>query len=327
MVKTILIWLGIGVAVAFLILWIVSGGLSRIISQAKLFTNPFTDGLSGGTFLRLPWQPENLSLSVTSGNGGASTSEDPEEELRALQEEYKDLDAAVREAREFGTPSPYRDQVHIDKGTATRTSVDEEYIRISAASGNTSPTDITGWSLQSVLTGVRAYIPRGTEVFLMGTVNVQKNIQLEGGGSAIATSGQSPLGTSIRENLCTGYLNQLQTFYPKLKERCPDPAEVLPLTADNLRIYGDTCVDFVKTISSCKAPIQSFTPELSIACRNYLADTLSYNGCALRYHYSSGFEDRTWRVYLNASKELWRNTHDVIRLLDAEGRTVDAITY
>lgn len=331
MIKTILIWLGIGIAITFLILWIVSGGLGKVLSQGKLFTNPFTDGTSTGSGFRLPWQPDLFPTVIPNQEGATGKEEekarDPKEELDALQKEYADLEEAARAAREFGTPSPYRDDVHISKSNAAKASVDEEYIRITAASGNTAPIDITGWSLLSALTGVRAYIPRGAENFLMGTVNVQGNIQLTAGASAIGVSGQSPVGTSLRENLCTGYLNQLQTFNPPLKERCPASADVLPLTADNIRTYGDACVDFVKKISSCTAPIQSFTPGLSMECRNYLGGALSYNGCALRYRYRSDFTDRSWRIYFNAPNELWRNTHDVIRLLDAEGRTVDAITY
>lgn len=328
MVKTILIWLGVGIAIVFIVLWIVSGGLGKIASQAKLFTNPFKDGISGGNFLGLPWQPTSYpTVLPTTQGGGAEETRDPEDELRDLEKEYEDLEEAAREAREFGTPSPYRDKIRIEKSGAARTDVDEEYIRISSVFGNTSPISITGWSLQSALTGTRVYIPRGAESFVMGAVNAQVNIMLPPGAYAIAISGQSPVGTSLRENMCTGYLNQLQTFVPTLQERCPASAEVLPLTLENLQMYGDACIDFVKTVPACRAPIQSFTPSLSMECRAYLADTLSYNGCVERYRYRSDFTDRTWRVYLNSSAELWRNTHDVIRLLDAEGRTVDAITY
>ena len=196
-----------------------------------------------------------------------------------------------------------------------------------AAWDNTSPTDITGWSLQSALSGVRAYVPRGAENFYMGVVNEQRNIQLNPGSSATVLSGYSPVGTSLRENLCSGYLNQLQTFVPRLEERCPASSEALPLSAENLQVYGDACVDFVKTVPYCSAPLQSFTPELSPSCRNFLANTLSYNGCVSMYRHRSSFAGDSWRIYLNASRELWRNSHDVIRLLDAEGKTVDAIAY
>jgi hypothetical protein len=45
------------------------------------------------------------------------------------------------------------------------------------------------------------------------------------------------------------------------------------------------------------------------------------------YGGSASFGLNTWRLYLNAYGELWSNSHDVIRLLDAEGRTVDSLTY
>ncbi len=331
MIKSILKWLAIGIVAAFILLWLFSGGIGKAWNQAKLFTNPFKDGFSGAKTLGLPWQPTApVVKSVNEGAGGGSGTieeRDPEAELEALQEEYEDLDAAIQKAKEFGTPSPYRYEVRIEKSAAARAKVQEEYIRITAASDNTSPINITGWSLQSALTGVRVYIPRGAENFLMGAVNVQSGIQLAPGASAIAVSGQSPIGTSFRENICTGYLNQMQTFVPELKERCPVAAEVMPLTAANLQTYGDACVDFVKRIPSCESPIEMFTPALSPMCQTYLANTLSYNGCVERTRYRSDFANTSWRIYLNASGELWRNTHDVIRLLDAEGRTVAAITY
>src|SRR3989344_2670359 len=77
----------------------------------------------------------------------------------------------------------------------------------------------------------------------------------------------------------------------------------------------------------CRAPISHFTSELSQPCRSFLANTLSYNGCIDTYRYRANFTENLWRVYLNSPRELWRNTHDVIRLLDAKGRTVDALAY
>ena len=329
MTKRILIILLIFIAIALVLLWILSGGISNIANRIKTFAN-LGSGTSTG-LLRLPWQPESLALgpdiSHLLNRDGVSDSRTTEEEIAALEQEYENLDKAAREAREFGTPSPFRGDIRIEQETATEENVSAEYVTLFAAWDNTTPIDITGWSLQSALSGVRAYIPRGADNFYMGVVNEQKNIQLNPGASAKVASGYSPLGTSFRENMCSGYLNQLQTFSPPLSEQCPMPGDALPLSAENINAYGDACIDFVRTLPSCSAPLQSFTPELSPSCRNFLANTLSYNGCVSMYRHRSSFAGDSWRVYLNASRELWRNSHDVIRLLDAEGRTVDAITY
>ena len=334
MLKRILIWLAVFIALSLVILWIIGGGIGRIVNYVRTAPDPSAETAPG--ILRLPWQPAELSygpnvaelLTVPgSGDGNASGAQSADEELATLGEEYESLEEAARAARDFGTPSPYRDDVRIAQDAATEENVNSEYLSLFAAWDNTTPVDITGWSLQSALSGVRAYIPRGADTFFMGIVNEQRDIQLSSGASATVVSGYSPLGTSVRENMCSGYLNQFQTFTPRLEERCPASSESLPLSAENLQLYGDACIDFVRTLPACFAPLESFTSELSFSCRSYLANTLSYNGCVQRYRHRANFLEDSWRVYLGSSRELWRNSHDVIRLLDREGRTVDAITY
>ena len=184
-----------------------------------------------------------------------------------------------------------------------------------------------GWSLQSVYTGIRAYIPTAASSFMMGVVNDRDSIQLPPGASAIINSGMSPVGTSFRENICTGYLEQLQNFSPSLSNSCPTPASSLPLTPENLRIYGETCFDFLQTIPSCTSPLQNIPGNISSDCRSFALNTLSYNGCVLKNRFRPSFITGSWRIYLESDTELWRNTHDIIRLLDGEGRTVDVLTY
>ena len=188
------------------------------------------------------------------------------------------------------------------------------------------PIVITGWSLQSAVSGVRGFIGPAADLFVMGTVQSQKAIALEAGASASIASGSSPVGVSFRENLCTGYLSQMQSFAPTLSMRCPAPAESMPLTAETIRTFGDRCLDYVHALPTCTYP--TILPgDLSPACRSFIMERLSYNGCVQTHRYKSGFVRNEWRVYLGASGELWRNAHDVVRLLDAEGRTVDIIIY
>ena len=326
MLVRIFVWLGIFIAISLVILWIVSGGIGKITERSGLFGT----GTSTLGVFRLPWQPEfptGPDLSSTIGHTGEST-QNLEQELLSLQKEYEALEGAARSARDFGMPSPHRGTVVIEGSErVSETDSNAEYLRLVAAWDNTAPINITGWSLQSALTGVRAYVPRGAYDFRMGVMNEQRDILLNAGASVIVMSGSSPVGTSFRENMCTGYLNQLQTFSPRLSERCPSPYDAVPVTADTLNLYGDACVDFAHTLHACEAPLSNFPAGLSTACRAFLANTLSYNGCIDRYRYRANFAENTWRVFLDSPRELWRNTHDVIRLLDGEGRTVDAITY
>jgi len=336
MIKKILIWFAIATLAILFIAWLLTGGIGRIVEIARGITSPlsaeFWRGLSP-TQLRLPWQPENLTLGPEFtgdfGEGSSSSAEEKtpatQEELDAAQKEYEEVLKKIREAETFGDPSPHRGKVRLSQGAAGE-GLASEYVVLEASSDVSAPVKLSGWSLQSALTGVRGYIPRGARVFVLGAVNAQEDVYLNQGASAIVASGLSPVGTSFRENICTGYLNGLQAFTPTLSRNCPAPSESLPLTPQNIQMYGDKCFDFVQTISPCSL-VRSAPSDVSPACHLFLSNNLSYNGCVQANQHKSEFLDSTWRVYLNSGGELWRNTHEIIRLLDEQGLTVDVIYY
>ena len=245
-----------------------------------------------------------------------------------LEEEYNRLNRAASEVRTFGNPSPHTGAVSIveDVSGVRASDPKEEYVQLSANFQGSASIDIYGWSLESALSGARVYIPSGASPFLMGTANSIGPISLDPGGLVIVSSASSPVGVSFRENICTGYLEQFQSFSPQLGNECPSPSSVLPLTDENLRRYGDSCFDIVSSLSSCQFP-QALPPNVLPSCRTYLTDALSYNGCVNRNRYAPSFQKNMWRVYLGAQSEIWRNSHDAIRLLDAQGKTVDVFVY
>jgi len=337
MLRQVLIGFAAAVVIILIIVWLVTGGVGKTIEVAQNIFKPFTSLVSGGPSegFRLPWQPTvvvqgpalpNDPVDAGASDTGGGEVQDPASDLSAAQREYDALQAQINEAKTFGNPSPYRGQVFIVQGGGPAKSGANEYVGIQAEQGNATPVDITAWSLQSALTGIRAFIPRGVDTFMLGAVNAQVDIYLNPGASALLSSGSSPVGTSFRENLCTGYLGSMQTFSPPLAARCPSPSETLPETPDNLRTYGDECFNYVQQLSSCTFPL---SPPRSVypACRIFIANHLSYNGCVQDNKYKTGFAQNSWRIYLGAGGELWRNTHDIVRLLDKEGRTVDVIMY
>ena len=160
----------------------------------------------------------------------------------------------------------------------------------------------------------------------MGAVNVEDVIALVAGERAIVATGISPVGVSFRENSCTGYLDQFQGFSPAMSRNCPSPEDILPLTEENLRAYGEGCFDYIRELPACTTPL-SPPSYISGQCAAYLQNNLSYNGCMNMNRWRPSFAGDTWRIFLNARGELWGNSHDVIRLLDSEARTVDVISY
>jgi len=323
MVKKILWAVLFSLIVIFLAVWIWSGGIGKAQNQSKAFTNLidfiFFHGTSTDATLRLPWQPEMpTGAGASAGNDAGSN----------LVGEQGGSVSQSNDAKTFGSPSPLVGQVRIVSGGGVAgATVSTEYLAISAETSNTAPINLRGWSLQSAYSGIRAYIPIAASPFLLGTVNSAGYVLLEPGQSVILNSGFSPVGVSFRENICSGYLAQMQNFTPALPSSCPDPALILPMTADNLKAYGQACFDFIPAIPQCETPLNNIPPSVSANCRALAQDNLSYNGCVQRNRYSSSFAGNVWRIYLNSMGKLWQPGHDIIRLLDSEGRTVDVMTY
>ncbi|MEK7107235.1 MAG: hypothetical protein AAB899_03560 [Patescibacteria group bacterium] len=349
MIKTVFIWIFWFFIITLVIYWIWTGGIGKVMNSFRpgdTFGTESGNGIAKKSFLRLPWQPSFSALSADSP-GNAKTSA-LDNQYATLEGQYEQLNLQANEAKVFGDPSPEKGQVRITETYGVvESNAAREYLVLTANANNTAPVELKGWSLQSAYTGMRAYIPLSASSFTMGILNDQENVLLYPGASAIVSSGGSPVGTSFRENMCSGYLGQLQDYYPPLPNSCPPAYGALLLTPDNLKVYGEACFDFLETIPPCTAPLQNIPSTGESAdfvawpaginsigpnsvnpnCRAFAANIFSYNGCVASNRFRPAFNSNAWRLYLGANIELWRNTHDIIRLLDGEGRTVDVVTY
>jgi hypothetical protein len=312
------------------IMWVIGGGPRRAYEEVTSFRIlPFSTDTAVG--FRLPWQTDVLFAPITLPGmfePGRQDLSDAEQELMELEAEYQRLSREANTSRGFGTPSPYSGTVSLvrDISGVRGTEPNDEYVQISVDYRASTAVDISGWSLESALSGSKAYLPPIASAFVMGATNMTGPALIQPGGLAIVTTAASPVGASFRENLCSGYLDQFQSFSPQLGNECPSPSSVLPLTEENLWRYGDACFDVIATLYACRFP-QDIPDSVNPACRAFLTDALSYNGCVNRNRSTPGFEQNRWRLYLNGQSEIWRNSHDAIRLLDAQGKTVDVFVY
>lgn len=321
---------------ALLGMWIVSGGPRSLVDETReSIRSAIVQDENVG--FRLPWQPVELFPNIDITETLQISDEEisypdfqasQEDQLAELEAEYDRLKAETSQRRTFGTPSPYAGKIGIAHDVIGIRASDarEEYIQIAANYSNSESIDIAGWTIESALSGTRFQIPPGASPFIAGSANILGPVLLDPGGLALVTSAPSPVGVSFQENMCTGYLAQYQTFDPPLAEECPIPSQVVALTEENLRAYGDRCFDAIANISQCRFP-QNLPTDIYPACRSILMNSLSYNGCLNDNRFRSTFAKNMWRVYLGASGELWRNSHDAIRLLDAQGRTVSVYVY
>ena len=161
---------------------------------------------------------------------------------------------------------------------------------------------------------------------MSGTISAAQDIVLTPGERAIVISGQSPVGASFRENKCIGYFSTFQTFIPSLPQNCPVPSKELSSNYGADYIRDAVCIDYVAKIPRCKVTLSPPT-TISGVCQSFVIKYLNYNGCVDAHRSDSDFESTTWRVYLGRSKPLWRAKHELVKLLDAQGKTVDAFSY
>ncbi len=207
---------------------------------------------------------------------------------------------------------------------------EEEYMTIRASIQNTKTISLKGWSLESSISGTRIPLPQGVLFFVLGRENKTTDIVLAPGEFVHIMTGSSPLATSFHTNTCSGQLSEGRNFIPALSEICPAPSALLPPTIENVRAYGEECIEYIQSLQPCETPLQNTPPELLPVCRSFIAEKLTYNKCVEREYKRSGygiFNFGGWYLYLNAPAELWRNKYDVIRLLDPAGRVVDVVSY
>ncbi len=313
-------WFFIGVFVFIFLIWISTGGPLHPIS----FTGPklaLPQELGGGTYLQFPRAPFTIghssvylnSSSNYSGNSGPRTT--------------LPVPTFVGGSL-FGTPSIYRDLVYMNHSVSGAGSQNpgNEYLQISIGQNAGVPVDISEWRLSSDASGNSVAIPKGTEVPTSGVVNAAQDIVLAPGTRAIIISGQSPIGASFRENKCIGYFGNFQTFYPSLPLNCPAPSDELSSFYGPNYIRDSFCIDYMNTLPRCQAAL---TPPLgaSNACQNFMLKYLNYNGCVDAHKNDADFLGNTWHIYLGRTNSMWRTKNELVKLLDVNGKTVDAFSY
>ncbi len=304
----------VGVLACIFVLWVVTGGPTHPIS----FAGPLLSGpgpLGGGTYLSLPHAANPI--------GGASIDES-HASGGSLQ---GGSSSGSSSSPDFGTPSTYRGQVTLSHYLQNpgASDVRNEYLELHLSS-NAKPIMITGWRVESEVSGSGAMIPLGTELPTSGLVSPIQPIYLKPGDSALIFSGISPIDGSFRENKCMGYFATYQTFVPQLPVICPAPKDELVSHYSDL-VRDPTCRDYVESqVRRCQ-PVITPPSIVSSSCQNFVTTYLNYSGCVTTHQNDSDFKGDTWRIYLGRSGSMWRLNRETIRLVDVEGNTVDQFSY
>ncbi|MDE1919261.1 MAG: hypothetical protein KGH56_01030 [Patescibacteria group bacterium] len=311
-------WFFIGIFIFIFLIWAATGGpLHPIAFTGPRLAEP--GALGGGTYLSLPRSPfiiggSNVSLPGSSSGGATSGSQTTLPTLGG--------------GGVFGIPSPFRSLVWMNHYISGAGSSDpgNEYVEISVSQNAGVPVDLSEWTLQSDASGNSTIIPKGTDVPASGIINAAADIVLSPGENALVISGQSPIGASFRENKCIGYFGNFQKFSPALPQNCPAPSDELASFYGDSYIRDSACVDYVKSLSRCQVAL---SPPISVsgACQSFLIKYLNYNGCVDAHRNDPDFNGTTWRIYLGRTTAMWRAQHEIVKLIDVNGKTVDAFNY
>lgn len=314
-------WFFLGVFVFIFLIWVVTGGpVHPIAFSGPSLAEP--GALGGGTYLTLPSSPYKVSGTSDVSLPGSSGSQNVSDSAPSVS-----IPPLVG-GTTFGEVSPYRGMVVMNHYVSSAGSSDpkNEYIEIGVAQNASIPVDISGWTLKSDASSNSVMIPRGSETPTSGIVNAAQDIILTAGERAIIISGQSPIGASFRENKCIGYFSTFQQFYPSLPQNCPTPSDELTANYGSGYIGDASCIDYVNKLSRCQV-VLSPPVTVSGSCQSFLVKYLNYNGCMAAHKNDADFKGSAWRVYLGRTTAMWRTQHEVVKLLDINGKTVDAFSY
>ncbi len=303
------------------IVWGLTGGPERAISRSGPFLNPpfpLGDESGYGSNFNVP----GVDIPRPTENNLTDRDRDAE---NSLQNIIKRIRGGFGEIKE--TASPYASSVTLSVGRAKDADASEEYVIIKTSKELKDQILISNWRIESSVTTLGATLGGAAYLPYSGQVNVEAPMSIPAGTTVYVTTGRSPIGTSFRTNLCTGYFGQFQTFEPELREECPAPEDVLADRVSAGFVPNDTCINFVEDIPRCTLTLSEIPVEISGQCRDFILEELTYNACVDQQKDTSNFYKNEWRVFLDRDQELWKQTNERIRLLDENGLVIGVVSY
>src|SRR3989344_2286704 len=210
----------------------------------------------------------------------------------------------------------------------------QEYITIE--NWGEDQVNITGWQLKNGKDKRTYRVGSGLQRFSADTAAIpttsEGDVILKSGERALVITGsmgiQTPYKiTSFKEDKCTGYIEALPdyTFEPPLQQSCPDPGN-----EPGVENLDRECRVFIERLSPCRTPLFGQLDEfgyrcenctenqviLSGSCASFVKEHFNYQGCLAYHSTDPEFENRTWRIFLGRSWEMWAEDYETIELFD-----------
>ena len=264
-------------------------------------------------------------LQYSSNKSVAEAIKNAEDQIKKLQKSATDAGIAGQ------THSPYYSKVRLSwlSGRAD-INPDNQYFVLSINLKKEESLNITGWYLQSSLTGYYTIIG-GASLLPFPFTRADSDIILQQGDRVILTKGFSSIGISFRTNKCTGFFSENRAFNPSLSLECPLPRdEKLPLFSNDLDRHEE-CVKIIERLPRCQTINSEFIRKLpdtvTESCKTYLTTKINYNTCVANHFSDTSFPGNEYRVFFNKFGPLWRTSHDTIGLYDENGLLVSSVSW
>jgi len=216
--------------------------------------------------------------------------------------------------------SPYFQKVEIKRVRARQRDFQKDYLVLRSKSKELI--DISGWTLETSLDYLT--IPQAIEKLRHPfSAEEETDIKINYRDEVIISAGWSPRGINFRTNKCTGYLDQLSQFYPRLDEKCPR------LEESEYRHLRRPCRDFIEGLSRCEIPNYSYDEEVNSdsQCVEFLNEKFNYQECYDDHCQEIDFFEDEWRAFFKRSIDVFDNGGDTIILRDQSGLVVDEYSY
>lgn len=213
----------------------------------------------------------------------------------------------------------------LGEGGAWELVPDREFIIIDVDIDDENFLNVSKWSLGNK----DGRYPLGDAVLLprQGKVNKSSEITLTMDSRLIVTSGESPIGVSFRENLCSGFLDQYQEFVPPLEDNCPLFVRELARELPPDDQPGEACLAYAESLPRCRFTQRELPLGVNATCRDFISNHINYNSCVETLKEKVGFLSGQWRIFLDSKVELWDNDFEAITLRDENGVSLDILSY
>lgn len=303
------------------IVWALTGGPDRSISREGPFLNP-PFPLGDGSAYSVP----GVNIPAVDENRGTRRGEQVRDDE---QNTFTNIIARIRGTIGVSPneTSPYAGAIELSRGDTRSNDPANEYVTLKTSRDLEGRITISDWRIESAITLAGTVIGDATGLPFSGRVNTESPVSIGPDTTVYVITGRSPIGTSFRTNICTGYFEQFQDFSPRLDRECPLPTDELTTSIHADFIPNDECIDYVEDIDQCELILTSVPVQVGSACQNFIFEALTYNGCVEAHRNDANFYNTEWYIYLDRDQELWKSSREQIHLLDENGLVVDVLTY